>query len=120
MKEVLVIDDDDDIRGFIEILLERKGYKCMSYRDFDASEIDFVPDVIMLDYLLSGKNGVDVCLAIRRKKELKTVPIIMISALSDVKAKCLAAGADIFISKPFHVTELLESLQKILTPPDKP
>ncbi len=118
MKKILVVDDDEDIRNLIVSLLRMKGYDSSGLGDLNAYQLNDLPDLIVLDYLLSGKNGMDICKALRQKKETRYIPVIMISALADAKEKCLAAGADEFLSKPFNVKDLVACVKKVLAEHD--
>lgn len=115
MKNILVVDDDDDIRSLIVSLLKMKGYSSSGVADLSIDHLKVEADLIVLDYLLGGKSGTDICKALRQKEETKYTPVIMISALVDAKEKCLAAGADEFMCKPFNVKEFVQCVKKVLS-----
>ena len=121
MKEplkILTIDDDVSIHDFIAAILRNEPYNLL----FAANGLEgllaaekLLPDVILLDVLMPGMNGLDVCRAIRLIPLLNTVPILLITSLSDRDSRLdgLRAGADDFISKPFDRFELIVRLSWI-------
>jgi two-component system phosphate regulon response regulator PhoB len=115
MKKILVVDDDEDIRNLVVSLLKMKGFKSFGLADLNPSQLTDIPDLIILDYLLEGKSGIDICKALQQQNETRYTPVIMISAMNDAKEKCLAAGAEEFMSKPFNVKDLVACVNKVLS-----
>lgn len=115
MKSVLVIDDDEDIREFLVTFLNRKGFESKGQSDFHIERLENVPDLILLDYLLAGESGLEICKKLRKASTTQATPVIMISALSDMKERCLTAGATEFLCKPFNVNDLLNCVNKVLS-----
>ncbi|MBD0280217.1 MAG: response regulator [Bacteroidota bacterium] len=114
MKKILVIDDDPDIITVIESLLRRQGYKVATA----AQEVDaykkveqFVPDLILLDVLLSGVDGREICRRLKASEQFHTIPIIMLSAHPSAQKHIEAYKADDFLAKPFQVPELLQRIK---------
>ncbi len=70
--------------------------------------------MVIMDMLLSGVNGTDICKRIRLEPNLDHIPIMMISAHPNAKELCLEAGADVFILKPFEIDEILFKLRGLL------
>ena len=107
---ILVADDEEDLRGFLSSELAR-NYKVIEASD-GVEAISFVrqfePDLILLDYMMPDKNGMEVCREIRNDARLSHIPVIMLTARADekIKLECLEAGASDFISKPFALGEL--------------
>lgn len=112
--KVLIIDDDEGILDAVKAVLE--------YENFDVSTnsngqkiIGVVekttPDIILLDLLLSGKDGKEVASEIRSNDSTKKIPIIMLSAHPNVKADAELAGANDFLAKPFDINELLSKIR---------
>jgi two-component system response regulator VicR len=106
---ILVVDDEPNIVNILRSNLEREGYKVISaYDGEEAIRLAMTkdPDLILLDCMLPGIDGFDVCKRIRRDS---TVPIIMITAKSEEIDKVLGLelGADDYITKPFSVREVL-------------
>jgi len=116
-EKILVLDDDPDIGTMIKMMLEYKGYSVtVSDRAEQANEIlrtDAV-DLIIMDMLLSGVNGTDLCSELKKDSSLAHTPIIMISAHPNAKEICLQAGADEFISKPFDMQDILSKIDHLI------
>lgn len=108
---VLVIDDQPDNFDVIETLLHGTGYQ-LNYAPSGQKAIhclpSFQPDVILLDVMMPDVDGIQVCQHIKAQPQWQAIPIIMITALTAKEdlARCLAAGADDFISKPVNGLEL--------------
>ena len=116
-KKILVIDDDPDIGLMMKMMLVYKGY--MVTLIDNAGQVEETlrknnVDLIFMDMLLSGVNGVDVCTSIKGNSDYAGIPLIMMSAHPDAKKICLSAGADDFISKPFETGDLLSKMVKLL------
>ena len=116
-SRILVVDDDPDIGTMIKMMLEYKGYQVtVSDRADQAEEILAGNDVdlVIMDMLLSGANGTDVCSLIKKGSKTSHIPVIMISAHPNAREICLKAGADAFISKPFDMQDLLLKIDRLL------
>ena len=116
-QKILVLDDDPDIGTMIKMMLEYKGYSVtVSERAEQAHEIlkndEF--DLIIMDMLLSGVNGTDLCSEFKKDSSIADIPIIMISAHPNAKDICLQAGADEFISKPFDMHDILSKIDRLI------
>lgn len=114
-KKILVIDDDIGIQEAIRAILEFGEYKV--FVASNASEalklaIKHHPDLILLDLLLSGKDGVEVAKSLRGNTDTLKIPIIMLSAHPDAQKASKEGGADDFIAKPFDMSKLLEKVSK--------
>ena len=106
---ILVVDDEESIVEFIKMGLEAEGYIVHVAYDGDSAismAIELNPDIIILDIMLPGKNGYEVCLEIKKYIE---APIIMLTAKDDIddKVRGLNIGADDYMIKPFSFRELL-------------
>lgn len=113
---LLVVDDEKTLRDMLEYNLRREGYKVVSASDGDEAirlAYQVRPDLIILDIMLPGMSGFDVCRVIR--KEL-TVPILMLSAREEEIDKVLGLelGADDYLTKPFGLRELLARVGAML------
>jgi len=114
---ILVLDDDADIGTMIKMMLEYKGYPVtVSDRAESAQEIMTNGDIglVIMDMLLSGVNGTDLCMEFKKDSATSHIPIIMISAHPNAKEICLQAGADEFISKPFDMNDILSKIDRLL------
>ena len=114
--KVLIAEDDDHIREGLREILEEEGYRAVTARDgletlalFEREK----PDFVCLDIMMPGKDGYEVCRAIRRHDE--SVPIIFISAKSEEidRVVGLELGADDFIMKPFGVREVVARIRAV-------
>lgn len=113
---ILVIEDDKSIQNFIRITLKTKGYGCILADDGLAGISYFYannPDLILLDLGLPDVEGMEVLDQIRKESE---IPVIIVSArgLEQEKVQALDAGADDYITKPFHAGELLARIRVAL------
>jgi putative two-component system response regulator len=118
-QTVLIVDDEYAGRQTLEAVLDGEGYKLeMAENGFQALEKAkaILPDVILLDVMMPGMTGFEVCQHIRENKQLAEIPIIILTALDDHSSmiKALEAGADDFISKPFDRYELRARLIGIM------
>lgn len=120
MKEIariLVLDDDPDICTMIKMVLDYHGYAAT---DADTEEkalgiLSSAPiDLIIMDMLLSGSDGSDICKKLKQDQQTASIPVLMFSAHPNAKKICLAAGADDFISKPFEMNDLLDKISFFL------
>ena len=112
----LIIDDDEKLNRLLKRFLKDYGFTVYSGTDADAGlkkVRTLAPDLIILDVMLPGMSGFDVC---RRIRESSGVPIIMLTARGDVMDKVvgLELGADDYLPKPFEPRELLARMQAVL------
>lgn len=117
-KQVLVIEDDDTTFALLDYMLQRSGYgvsrvadgrEAISLADGDP------PDVVLCDVLLPHSNGFEIVAALREREAWKSVPIIMLTALSkeaDI-VRALDAGATDFVVKPFSMEELAARIRRV-------
>ncbi|MCE9653801.1 response regulator transcription factor [Clostridium celatum] len=118
-EKILVVYDEEHIAELIRYNLESNGYKILSANNgIDAMKIvlEERPNLILLDLMIPGKDGYDVCKEIRSTKEVMNTPIIMLTAKSEEIDKILGLelGADDYITKPFSVRELLARVKAVL------
>lgn len=118
-SSILVIDDEPDNFDVVETLLSNQNYKlyyAANGHDAIASLEVFQPDLILLDVMMPGMNGIEVCKVIRTLPEWKTIPIVMATALNSKEdlANCLNAGATDFISKPLNSLEFRARVKSML------
>lgn len=112
-KRILIIDDNVDLLTMLSAMLKAKGYSIFVSEDADnIVEVikDILPDVILMDMLLSGADGRDICALIKADKNISSIPLMMLSAYPEAITDCLNAGADDFIEKPFDMKMLLEKI----------
>ena len=112
-----MIEDDPDIGLMIKMLLKYKGNSVVLLEKADEVEETLSKhkiDLIFMDMLLSGINGIDLCAKIKSNTQHKTIPLIMMSAHPDAKKICLQAGANDFIPKPFDTHDLLAKVANLM------
>jgi two-component system, OmpR family, response regulator MprA len=121
MKEkILIVEDDEEIVNILERWLALEGYQVLSAADGItgvqmAAEQDF--DLVILDLMLPGKDGLDVCREIRQGGDLQSeVPILMLTARDRVpdRVSGLDSGADDYLTKPFDPNELMARIRALL------
>jgi CheY-like chemotaxis protein len=108
---VLIIDDNADILFMLKAMLSMKGYTVFTKENTDDLENELksiAPKVIIMDMLLSGSDGREVCKSLKTDPLFSHIPIIMISAHPQAKEACLAAGANHFLEKPFDMYDVLD------------
>jgi len=110
-KKILAVDDDSDILDVIKIILEDEGYQVQTLMDgkkvFDSINED-KPDLILLDVMLGGMDGRDICRALKADSAFKNIPIVMISASHNLDNFLSMPGSpNDFLAKPFDINHLI-------------
>lgn len=119
MKKILIIEDELNIFELIKFNLEAQGFEVEgAYDGATAVEkiVEIRPDLIILDLMLPGKDGLTICREIRADKNLAYIPVIMLTAKSEEFDKVLGLemGADDYMTKPFSVKELYARVKAVL------
>ena len=118
-KNIIVVEDDLDIRELISFNLANEGHQVFEANNGEVG-IDKArnnnPDLILLDLMLPGIQGLDVCRIIKSDQEIKETPIIMVTALGQEEdiVKGLETGADDYITKPFSIKVLIARVNAVL------
>ncbi len=117
-SRILIVDDDPVTRVILEEVLSDAGYAlatAASGEEALAKAAEFLPDLILLDVLMPGMDGFEVCRRLRSDDQLGLVPVLIVTALDDQASRLrgLEAGADDFITKPFDATELSARVRTI-------
>ena len=118
-KKVLVVDDEKDIVDLITYNLEKEGFVVIKSYDGESA-LELVkakrPDLVILDLMLPGIRGLEVCKLIRKSPETEALPIIVLTAKGDQADKVLGLemGADDYVTKPFNVRELIARIRAVL------
>jgi two-component system, OmpR family, phosphate regulon response regulator PhoB len=116
---VLVVEDETDVALLIAYNLEAEGYFVESVARGDEAELRLAespPDLVILDWMLPGVSGIEVCRRLRSSEQTRSVPVIMVTARhqeSD-RVRDLAVGADDYVVKPFSVIELVSRVRALL------
>jgi len=117
--KILIVDDEKDIVDLVAYNLEKEGYEILKALDGERA-LQLVrtktPDLVVLDLMLPGIQGLEVCKRIRKVPETAAIPIIMLTAKGEEIDKVLGleVGADDYITKPFSVKELLARVKAVL------
>lgn len=118
---ILVVEDEDNIALALEFLMIREGYDHARVAD-GALALPRIrelhPDLVLLDIMLPGASGYEICQGVRRDPSLKDVKILMMTARGSAteKRKGLEIGADGFITKPFELRDLRAEVRRLLDP----
>jgi len=114
-KRILLIDDDEDIRDVIMLLLEGAGYSVVALgtaQDIVTLVKEVEPDVVLLDVIIGNLDGRILCKQLKSNKLTSHIPIIMISAISDLYNAIPDACANDVISKPFSNSTLINRVER--------
>lgn len=118
-KKILIADDDDNIRELVRVSLETGGYELHEATD-GVQALDMAlklqPDLIVLDIMMPGKVGYEVCAEVKKNPETRHTRIILLSARGKPISLQTgqALGADAYLSKPFNPEELERTVKKLL------
>ena len=120
MKEkILIVEDEKDIIKMLDYNLKKEGFRVIDARDGeDALDLAMRehPDLILLDLMLPGMDGLEVCKSLKKESKTSPIPIIMLTAKSQESDKVLGLGlgADDYITKPFSPGELIARIKALL------
>lgn len=120
MKEtILIVEDEKDIVKMLEYNLKKEGFRTVAIRDGALAEEAVRkerPDLIILDLMLPGRDGIDICKALKNDTKTAAIPIIMATAKSQESDKIvgLELGADDYVTKPFSPRELIARIRAVL------
>ncbi len=121
MLKVFIVDDELELLDILSINLRSEGYYVVEFSSGNAVinhllNSNSIPDLIILDIMMNGINGFDVCRKIRSDERYKNIPIIYLSAKSEVhsRIRALELGGDDYITKPFSIKELLLRVKAVI------
>ena len=121
-KEILVVEDQEELRKLECILLSSRGYKVEGVADGNTA-LNFIatnkPDLVLLDVMLPDIDGFEICRQIKNNQETSHIQVIMLTAKSSREDHLLGqqAGADGYITKPFRSAAIVETIRKKLSSP---
>lgn len=119
LPKLLLVEDDPALAELLEFRFKGEGYNVTVTDDGDEALIlvaETLPDLIILDWMIEGTSGIEVCRRLRRSKETANIPIIMLTArgAEDDRIRGLETGADDYLTKPFSPRELLARVAAVL------
>lgn len=117
--KLLLVEDDPALSELLEYRFQNEGYVVRRTADGDEALVlaaEEAPDLIILDWMIEGTSGIEVCRQLRRAKETAHVPIIMLTAREDEddRVRGLETGADDYLTKPFSPRELLARVAAVM------
>jgi DNA-binding response OmpR family regulator len=119
MSNIVIVDDDSDIRGLLEFKLSAAGHTVTAEADGEAglaAILDVRPELVVLDWMMPRMSGIEVCLELRKDPELAGIPVLFLTAKaqeSDVQ-RGFAAGGNDYVVKPFSPRELSSRIDALL------
>ena len=124
-ESVLIVEDEPNIGMALEYMMQREGYELRRVENGDAAlaaVAEAPPDLVLLDVMLPGRSGYDVCQTLRRDPALSGMKIVIMTAKGGRAEgeKSKALGADCLIRKPFAARELTETVRSLLGKPPSP
>ena len=119
MTSVVVVDDDPDIRALVAMKLTNAGYSVTVESDGEAglaTALNEQPDLVVLDWMMPGLSGIEVCRALRDDPRTASTAVLLLTARAQEEdiERGFAAGADDYLIKPFSVRELATRVESIL------
>jgi len=119
MKHILVVDDEIGALTLIGIMLERGGFEVLKAKDANAALAELeknTPDLIILDVMMPGMDGIELCSVIRGRAETKETPVLILSARGDAESvmRGMDAGANDYLPKPILHHDLVDKVRKML------
>jgi DNA-binding response OmpR family regulator len=120
MTKILIVDDDVQVTVLLGKLLVMEGYETTSVNDSSKAHetaTSVKPDLILLDLMMPDPDGFKLCRMLRADPHFMFTPIIIVTALDDNDSRIVAfgAGANDYITKPFHSNELVQRIKKLTT-----
>lgn len=115
MKRLLIVDNDEDVLDVMKELFEYEGFSVKTLQNANDIFTDvntYAPHVVIVDYILEGINGGELCHQIKHNVKTAHLPVMMMSAYSNVLNSLGDYGYDSFIAKPFDITGLVAGVNK--------
>lgn len=118
-RKVLIADDEPNIVTALEFLLKRAGYEVRTATNGEealALVESYRPDLVLIDVMMPGKSGYEVCQKMRERPEWQHIKIVMVTAKGREAevSKGLSLGADLYVTKPFSTQELIAAVDRLL------
>lgn len=119
MTKIMIVEDETALVTLLKYNLEKQGYETitvMDGKDVISTALEEKPDLVLLDWMLPNVQGIDICREMRRTYELRSTPIIMLTARGEEadKVRGLSFGADDYMTKPYSIPELMARIGALL------
>ncbi|MBO7244064.1 MAG: phosphate regulon transcriptional regulator PhoB [Alphaproteobacteria bacterium] len=119
MTKIMIVEDETALVTLLKYNLEKQGYETiavMDGKDVISTALTEKPDLVLLDWMLPNIQGIDICREMRRSYELRSTPIIMLTARGEEadKVRGLSFGADDYMTKPYSIPELMARIGALL------
>lgn len=116
---VMIVEDEESLLELLRYNFERAGYVVETTADgqlVEARLAKFAPDILIIDWMLPGLSGIELCWRLRRDPATRSLPLVMLTARGEGldRARALNAGVDDYIVKPFSVSELIGRVEALL------
>ena len=116
MSKILVVDDDPEVGRLLRIIFELEGHQVTLvpvYQEVMPVLRRGLPDVVVMDLRIQGRETIELVRQMRQEKKLAHIPVVMTSG-TDCRERCVEAGADSFVPKPFPPHQLIEAVSGLL------
>jgi phosphate regulon transcriptional regulator PhoB len=125
LKKILIVEDEHDLIKLLKYNLEKEGFKVGHTTDGSLALAEIrreMPDLVILDLMLPGMDGLEVCRQLRRNDRFASIPVLMLTARSEEADRVvgLEIGADDYVTKPFSMRELIARVRALLRRHDAP
>lgn len=121
-NSILIVENDDKLVEILNEFLPEQGYRVKFLpQAYDIRPIvkEYKPDLVLLDFLLPGVNGGELCSQIKRSEQLSHIPVIIFSAFPKVMLSLGDYGCNAFIAKPFDLSELISQIEACMNEPER-
>jgi twitching motility two-component system response regulator PilH len=121
-KRILIIDNDESVLEVLQEIFKNDGYETDCYgqvEDIFKLVDDFKPDLVLLDYILPGINGGELCAQLKKDQVTRHIPVVICSAYPQVMLSLGSYGCNAFISKPFELRDIVMQVDDCIKNPDK-
>lgn len=114
-KKVLIIENDDDIRGIVSYVLETEGYIVITAKPWPVEQLaNYKADLILLDEWVNKKAGHELCTELKKMHSTMHIPVIILSTSPNIQQIAKDCKADGFVNKPFDLDDLVVEVKKCL------
>jgi DNA-binding response OmpR family regulator len=114
MNKILVLDDDPDILSLVETILNMNDFNVkgiLKWEEIFSKLSEFKPDLVLLDVMLNGADGRDICKKIHSDRNTRHIPVVLFSANPEMQNHIDDCGAKDFVAKPFEISGLLKTIR---------